>query len=70
MQAALLVGGPGTAKTTIVKHFLRSFVGERTTVKTMTFSHFTTPEMFQKAIEVGSAVVLDCVQTRDGGVRW
>lgn len=51
-QAPLLIGGPGTAKTTIVTDYLNHIKSNHTAVKTMTFSHFTAPEVFQKTVEV------------------
>lgn len=55
VQASLLVGGPGTAKTSIVNQFLGSFLPEETASKTITFSSLTTPAIFQMAIEVCAA---------------
>ena len=54
-QASLLVGGPGTAKTSIVNQFLGRFPAEEFTSKTITFSSLTTPAIFQLAVEVGTA---------------
>lgn len=51
-QASLLVGGPGTAKTSIVNQFLLRFPPDEATSKTMTFSSLTTPAIFQTAVEV------------------
>ena len=53
-QASLLVGGPGTAKTSIINQFLGSFPAEEFTSKTITFSSLTTPAIFQTAVEVGA----------------
>lgn len=52
VQASLLVGGPGTAKTSIVNQFLLRFPPDEATSKTMTFSSLTTPAIFQTAVEV------------------
>lgn len=52
LQASLLLGGPGTAKTSIVNQFLQRFLVEETTSKTITFSSLTTPAIFQTAVEV------------------
>jgi hypothetical protein len=60
-QSSLLVGGPGTAKTTIVKQFLARFPPETSSAKDMTFSYFTTPSIFQRAIEVRCALVFCCL---------
>lgn len=49
--ATLLVGGPGTAKTTTIMQFIRSFNPELTSSKTITFSSLTTPQIFQMSIE-------------------
>lgn len=51
-QASLLVGGPGTAKTSIINQFMGRFTPEETTSKTITFSSLTTPAIFQTAVEV------------------
>ncbi len=53
-QASLLVGGPGTAKTSIINQFMGRFTPEETTSKTITFSSLTTPAIFQTAVEVHS----------------
>ena len=47
------MGGPGTAKTSIINQFLGSFPAEEFTSKTITFSSLTTPAIFQTAVEVG-----------------
>ena len=51
-QAALLVGGPGTGKTTIINQYLSSFPEQDMGSKTITFSSLTTPAIFQTFIEV------------------
>jgi dynein heavy chain len=51
-KAALLVGGPGTAKTATIQQFLGRFSKEEYSSKTITFSYLTTPGIFQQAIEV------------------
>ena len=51
-QAALLVGGPGTGKTTIINQYLSSFPKQDMGSKTITFSSLTTPAIFQTNIEV------------------
>lgn len=52
MQSSLLVGGPGTAKTSMVNQFLSRFSPDDSCSKTITFSYLTTPGIFQTAIEV------------------
>ena len=47
----LLVGGPGTAKTTAVNSFLQKFNPEEMISKSITFSSLTTPNIFQCSIE-------------------
>lgn len=49
--ATLLVGGPGTAKTSTIMQFIRTFNPEQTSSKTITFSSLTTPQIFQMSIE-------------------
>jgi hypothetical protein len=49
--ASLLVGGPGTAKTTVINQFIGKFNSELVVSKTITFSSLTTPQIFQMAIE-------------------
>jgi hypothetical protein len=56
-QASLLVGGPGTAKTSIINQFLGRFPAEEFTAKTITFSSLTTPAIFRLAVEVGPAYI-------------
>jgi len=51
-QAALLVGGPGTGKTTIINQYLSSSLEQDMGSKTITFSSLTTPAIFQTFIEV------------------
>ncbi|CAL8466541.1 g6077 [Coccomyxa elongata] len=58
-KASLLVGGPGTAKTSIINLFMGRFTPEETTSKTITFSSLTTPAIFQTAVE-------GCVEKRQG----
>ncbi|KAK9841874.1 hypothetical protein WJX81_008571 [Elliptochloris bilobata] len=50
-KASLLVGGPGTAKTSTINQLLSRFSSEEMGSKTMTFSSLTTPFIFQQAIE-------------------
>jgi hypothetical protein len=50
-QASLLVGGPGTAKTSTINQFLGRCPPEEMGAKTVTFSSLTTPAIFQQAIE-------------------
>jgi len=50
-KATLLVGGPGTAKTTTVDSFVRSFDSEEMMSKSITFSSLTTPNIFQFSVE-------------------
>jgi dynein heavy chain, axonemal len=49
--ASLLVGAPGTAKTTVVSSFLRALPADESVVKTLTWSSLTTPGVFQAAVE-------------------
>lgn len=51
LQASLLVGGPGTAKTSTINQFLSRFPTEEMGSKTVTFSSLTTPFIFQQAME-------------------
>jgi dynein heavy chain, axonemal len=50
-KSSLLVGGPGTAKTTVVNMFMSKFPVEEVASKVITFSSLTTPSIFQKTIE-------------------
>ncbi|KAL4452763.1 hypothetical protein ABPG75_008425, partial [Micractinium tetrahymenae] len=50
-KATLLVGGPGTAKTSTIQQFLGRFSKEEHTSKTITFSYLTTPGIFQTSVE-------------------
>lgn len=50
-KQSLLVGGPGTAKTTTIMQFIGKFNPEQTTNKTITFSSLTTPNIFQMTVE-------------------
>ncbi|CAD7698753.1 unnamed protein product [Ostreobium quekettii] len=50
-SATLLVGGPGTAKTSTINQFMSKFSPEETSSKTITFSSLTTPQIFQMSIE-------------------
>jgi dynein heavy chain len=43
----LQVGGPGTAKTSVINQFIAKFNPETTSQKTITFSSLTTPQIFQ-----------------------
>ena len=58
-KASLLVGGSGTAKTTILQQFLTRFDPGSHLSKTITFSSLTTPAIFQSALE-------SCVEKRQG----
>lgn len=49
--ASLLVGGSGTAKTTIVQQYLSRLDVESHIAKTITFSSLSTPHIFQTALE-------------------
>jgi dynein heavy chain len=51
--ASLLVGVPGTAKTTVVNQFLGRFSPEAMATKTITFSSLTTPQIFQARAQAG-----------------
>ena len=55
-QASLLVGGPGTAKTTVINSFLSKFSSDSYSSKTITFSSLSTPAIFQVSVEVGAAI--------------
>lgn len=50
-KSTLLVGAPGTAKTTTAQQFLQSFDPETHIPKTVTFSYLTTPGIFQSSVE-------------------
>ncbi len=50
-KSSLLVGGPGTAKTSVVNQFIARFNPETTSSKTITFSSLTSPQIFQITIE-------------------
>jgi dynein heavy chain len=50
-KATLLVGGPGTAKTTIVSQYIAKLNTDQYTSKSITFSSLTTPNIFQMSIE-------------------
>ena len=50
-KASLLVGGPGTAKTSSVMQFLNTFDKEEMASKGITFSSLTTPGIFQSSVE-------------------
>eukprot|EP00898_Chlorokybus_atmophyticus_P005691 jgi/Chlat1/6122/Chrsp409S05665 len=50
-KGALLVGGPGTAKTATVMQFLAKVNPDEVSTKTITFSSLTTPRIFQSGIE-------------------
>lgn len=50
-KSSLLVGGPGTAKTSCINQFITKFNPETTSQKTITFSSLTTPQIFQITIE-------------------
>jgi dynein heavy chain len=50
-RASLLVGGPGTAKTTIVSQYIAKLNVDLFTSKSITFSSLTTPNIFQLSIE-------------------
>ena len=50
-RPTLLVGGPGTAKTTSINQFIATFDAESVTNKCVTFSSLTTPQIFQQSVE-------------------
>ena len=50
-RSTLLVGGPGTAKTTVINMFMSKFPVEEVASKVITFSSLTTPGIFQKTME-------------------
>jgi dynein heavy chain len=50
-KSSLFVGGPGTAKTTTIKSFMRSFDPEVMASRSITFSSLTTPSVFQFTVE-------------------
>lgn len=50
-KASLLVGGPGTAKTTAIMQFSGKFSPETVGSKVITFSSLTTPQIFQVTVE-------------------
>ena len=47
----LLVGGPGTAKTTSINQFIATFDAKSVTNKCVTFSSLTTPQIFQQSVD-------------------
>lgn len=57
-QGSLLVGGPGTAKTTVVNSFLSRFSPDSFSSKTITFSSLSTPAIFQVSVEVSNLLKL------------
>ncbi len=59
VQASLLVGGAGTAKTSIINLFLSRFNPEEASSKTITFSYLTTPQIFQMSVEVSLCLHAD-----------
>ncbi len=50
-RSSLLVGGPGTAKTSCINQFISKFNPETTSYKTITFSSLTSPQIFQITVE-------------------
>jgi len=50
-KSSLLVGGAGTAKTSVIMQFMGKFNSESTATKTLTFSSVTTPMIFQTSLE-------------------
>jgi dynein heavy chain len=50
-KSSLLVGGPGTSKTTIINMFMAKFSAEEMASKVITFSSLTTPGIFQTTME-------------------
>lgn len=50
-KATLLVGSPGTAKTSTINQFIMKFNPENYCSKTITFSCLTTPQIFQMSVE-------------------
>ena len=57
--ASLLVGAPGTAKTSAAQRFLASRPRAEAVTKTLTFSSLTTPAIVQASVEA-------CVSKRQG----
>ncbi|CAG9462434.1 unnamed protein product [Pedinophyceae sp. YPF-701] len=52
-KPVLLVGGAGTAKTTVINSFIAGLDPEHHSSKIVAFSYLTTPGIFQRAIEAG-----------------
>lgn len=50
-KSSLLVGGPGTAKTTVINMFMAKFPVDEVASKVITFSSLTTPGIFQTTME-------------------
>ena len=50
-KSSLLVGGPGTAKTTVINMFMSKYPAEEVASKVITFSSLTTPGIFQTTME-------------------
>ena len=50
-RSSLLVGGPGTAKTTVINMFMAKFPVEEMASKVITFSSLTSPGIFQTTME-------------------
>jgi dynein heavy chain, axonemal len=50
-KSSLLVGGPGTAKTTVINMFMAKYPVEEVASKVITFSSLTTPGLFQLTME-------------------
>lgn len=51
LRSCLLVGGPGTAKTSVILMYTSKFKQEEMLLKMINFSSATSPEMFQDSIE-------------------
>jgi len=52
------VGGPGTAKTAVINQFLARFPADTSSAKAITFSYFTAPGIFQRAIEARICMIV------------
>lgn len=59
-KASLLVGSPGTAKTTCINQFIQRFNPETTGNKTITFSSLTTPGIFQVRARILGIMTMFC----------
>jgi len=63
------VGGPGTAKTTTIKSFMRSFDPEVMASRSITFSSLTTPSVFQFTVEASVENAKAGPSARAGGKK-